>query len=239
MIALAADVQALIVWRFVQGLLLPSIFAVIDRLYRRRVAGGARSPASPASTSPGRASAGSAAASCTGVLADLIGWRGAFLALARSRSPARSRWRRCCRASATSCAPKGSPPRLRQMLRHLRNPQLLATYAVGFGTLFNFIAIFTYMSFLLAAPPYSFSSTLLGTIFVTYLVGTAITPMTGRAIQRLGTPAVHASRQLRGHGSAALLLTLAPPLVGDHRRAHALRRLRHALRRRSRPATSR
>jgi MFS transporter, YNFM family, putative membrane transport protein len=74
----------------------------------------------------------------------------------------------------------------RQMLRHLKDPQLLATYAIGFGTLFNFIAIFTYVSFHLAAPPYLFSSTLLGAIFVTYLVGTVIAPMTGWMMARLG-----------------------------------------------------
>jgi MFS transporter, YNFM family, putative membrane transport protein len=73
-----------------------------------------------------------------------------------------------------------------QMLRHLRNPQLVATYAVGFGTLFNFIATFTYVSFHLAAPPYSFSSTLLGGLFFTYLGGTAIAPWTGRLIARFG-----------------------------------------------------
>ena len=59
------------------------------------------------------------------------------------------------------------------MLRHFRNPQLLATYAVGFGVLFNFIATFTYISFRLAAPPYNFSPTALGAIFVVYLVGSA------------------------------------------------------------------
>ena len=48
----------------------------------------------------------------------------------------------------------------RQMLRHFRNPQLLATYAVGFGVLFNFICTFTYISFRLAAPPYNLSPTL-------------------------------------------------------------------------------
>jgi YNFM family putative membrane transporter len=72
------------------------------------------------------------------------------------------------------------------MLRHLGNPQLLATYAIGFGVLFNFIAVFTYVSFHLAAPPYRFSSTLLGTIFVTYLVGTVLAPMTGWMMARLG-----------------------------------------------------
>ena len=59
---------------------------------------------------------------------------------------------------------------LRQMLRHLRDPQLVATYAIGFGVLFNFIATFTYVSFHLAAPPYLFSPTLLGALFFTYLV---------------------------------------------------------------------
>ena len=43
----------------------------------------------------------------------------------------------------------------RQMLRHLKNPQLLATFAIGFGVLFNFIGVFTYVSFHLAGPPTS------------------------------------------------------------------------------------
>jgi MFS family permease len=42
------------------------------------------------------------------------------------------------------------------------------------------------VSFHLAAPPYDFSSTLLGTVFVTYLVGAVVSPMTGWAIGRLG-----------------------------------------------------
>jgi predicted MFS family arabinose efflux permease len=98
-----------------------------------------------------------------------------------------------------------------QMLRHLENPQLLATYGIGFGVLFNFIAVFTYVSFHLAGPPYGFSSTLLGAIFVTYLAGTVFAPMTGWAVARLGrrrfTLAVIA---VWGCGAA---LTLAPPVA--------------------------
>jgi MFS transporter, YNFM family, putative membrane transport protein len=71
-------------------------------------------------------------------------------------------------------------------LHHLGNLQLLATYAVGFGVLFNFIAIFTYVSFRLAAPPYNFSASLLGAVFFTYLTGTAVTPWTGRIVSRYG-----------------------------------------------------
>ena len=98
----------------------------------------------------------------------------------------------------------------RQMLRHLKNPQLVATYAIGFGVLFNFIAVFTYVSFHLAGPPYFFSSTMLGTIFVTYLVGTVVAPWTGWAINRLGRRrlllAIFAAWVL------GTLLTLAPPV---------------------------
>jgi YNFM family putative membrane transporter len=99
---------------------------------------------------------------------------------------------------------------IRQMLRHLKNPQLLATYAIGFGVLFNFIAVFTYVSFHLAAPPYEFSSTLLGAVFVTYLVGTVIAPMTGWMVARLG----HRWFILTviAAWAAGALLMLAPPL---------------------------
>ena len=62
--------------------------------------------------------------------------------------------------------------------------------------------MFTYVSFHLAAPPYNFSSTLLGAIFVTYLVGTVISPMTGWAMARLGRRPLH-PRGDRGVGVAA------------------------------------
>ena len=75
---------------------------------------------------------------------------------------------------------------LRQMVSHLGNPRLLATYAVGFGVLFNFIATFTYVSFHLAAPPYLFSPTLLGALFLTYLVSSPLVPWVGRAIAMFG-----------------------------------------------------
>ena len=87
------------------------------------------------------------------------------------------------------------------MLRHLRNPHLLATYAVGFGVLFNFIAIFTYVNFQLAAPPYRFSPTLLGAIFVTYLVGTAW--CRGSGGRSRGSAAALRARHHRACGSPA------------------------------------
>ena len=210
MIAMVPDVQSLIIWRFIQGLALPSIFAVIiayigDEWPAAEVAGMAGIYTSGASLG------GFSGRFVTGVLADLIGWRGAHVVLALITIGAAGavaallpRERHFVRSASLAAS-------LKQMLRHLRNPQLLATYAVGFGTLFNFIATFTYINFVLAAPPFSFSATLLGSVFLVYLLGAAVTPMTGRFIHRLG-------RRPFMVGNCAvwvcgILLTLIPSLV--------------------------
>ena len=96
------------------------------------------------------------------------------------------------------------------MLGHLRNPRLLAIYAVGFGTLFNFVALFTYVSFLLAAPPFNLSPTLLGAIFVTYLAGGVAVLWLGRAVARFGRRTLVIGAI--GCGSCGALLTLVPSL---------------------------
>ncbi len=72
------------------------------------------------------------------------------------------------------------------MLRHLRNPRLLATYAVGFCVLFSLLGTFTYVNFYLSAPPFGLSTAALGFLFVVYLVGAVITPIAGRSIDRVG-----------------------------------------------------
>jgi YNFM family putative membrane transporter len=183
--AFAHDVQALIAWRFLQGLLLPPIFAVAVAYI------GDEWPAAEVAGVAGIYIAGSSIGGfcgrfIPGVLGDLIGWRGAFLALAALSLLGAILLALLLPREKRFVRSQGLGASARQMLRHLKNPQLLATYGIGFGVLFNFIAVFTYVSFHLAAPPYQFSSTLLGAIFVTYLVGTVIAPMTGWMMSRLG-----------------------------------------------------
>ena len=93
---------------------------------------------------------------------------------------------------------------------HLRNPQLLATYAVGFGMLCTQVAMFTYVPFLLAAPPFLLSTAALGSIFLTYLVGAAVTPFAGSGIDAYGHRAVLVAAL--GLCAAGSLLTLASSL---------------------------
>lgn len=185
MVAFSASLEAVIAWRFVQGLLLPPIFTVIIAYI------GGEWPADQATGVTGiyttaAGFGGFLGRFLTGTLADSIGWRGAFLADAAVTA--------ICAAGVILLLPRernhvraeNLRASLAQMLAHLRNPQLVATYAVGFGVLFNFIAIFTYVGFLLAAPPYDLSATLIGSIFVVYLVTFITTPMTGFAVRVFG-----------------------------------------------------
>ncbi len=208
-ITAATDVQTMVVWRFVQGLLLPPIFTVTLAYI-----GDEWPPPQIASVAGIYVSGSSLGGFCgrfiPGMLVDVVGWRGSFLALAVLvlagavlvvfKLPPERRFVRS----------EGLVASVRQMLRHLRNPQLVATYAVGFGVLFNFIAIFTYVSFYLAAPPYNFSPALLGALFLTYLVGTLLTPLTGRGVSRFGRRALMIGAI--GVLAVGLALLLAPPV---------------------------
>ena len=209
MIALAPSLPALIFWRFMLGLALPPIFTVvvayIGEEWPPAQAMGAMG-VYMAATSVG----GFAGRLVSGLLADLVGWRTGFLMTAAMTF--------ACGLAVALILPRerhftrseGLAVSGRQMLAHLRNPQLLATYAVGFGTLFTFVALFTYVNFLLAAPPYNLPPTLLGAVFVTYLAGAAAVLGLGRAIARFGRrPLVIGAIGLWACGA---LLTLVPSL---------------------------
>jgi MFS transporter, YNFM family, putative membrane transport protein len=185
LIALSADVHQLLVWRFIQGLLLPPIFAVTIAYI------GDEWPPSEVTSIAGIYTAGSSLGGfsgrlVTGILADLFGWRAAFAALAALTLVGAVGIALMLPRERKFVPSVGIASSIVQMVRHLQSSELVATYAIGFGVLFNFIATFTYVSFLLAAPPYNFSATLLGAIFVTYLVGVAAAPTAGQAVGRFG-----------------------------------------------------
>ncbi|MEI8151308.1 MAG: MFS transporter [Hyphomicrobiales bacterium] len=185
MTALAPTLNQVIFWRFVHGLLLPPIFAVtvayVGDEYPPGEANGVFGVYASAS-----AIGGFLGRFVPGMLTEHVGWRGGFLALACGSViclvmvmlllPPERKFVRATNIGTS----------LRQMMAHLRNPRLLATFAVGFGVLFNFIATFTYLSFHLAAPPFNRSPAFLGSIFVVYLVGSVASLYLGRAIAWLG-----------------------------------------------------
>jgi len=207
MVALASGIDALLFWRFVQGLLLPPIFAVMVAYIAEEWPAGEAVAVTGIYTSAA-SFGGFFGRLITGILADLVGWRLAFLSLAAltlllalGMAALLEPERRFVRSQDLRAS-------ARQTLRHFRNPRLVATYAIGFGVLFTFIASFTYVNFYLAAPPFQLSSTALGLLFVVYLGGSAITPLTGRVVARIGRrPLILGAI---GLWIAGLLLTLVP-----------------------------
>jgi MFS transporter, YNFM family, putative membrane transport protein len=210
MLALAQDLSQLAFWRFMQGLLLPPIFTVTVAYV------GNEWPPREAATVIGIYTASSAAGGFVGrfipgALESTFTWRGGFVAIALINLffltmvvwllPREKNFVRAASLMAS----------LRQMVSHLRNPKLVATYAIGFGAMFNFMATFTYISFHLAAPPYNRSAFFLGSIFVVYLVGSALAPWSGRFIYWLGRRTF--VLWALGIWMGGLLLTLAPAIA--------------------------
>jgi MFS transporter, YNFM family, putative membrane transport protein len=157
MVSFSTSLSALVFWRAVQGLVLPPIFAVMvayigDELTRHE-----------ATTVAGIYSSGSSLGGFSGrlfvgLLADLISWRAGFMALAAIALAGAIVVAFLLPHERKFVRSEGLVASGKQMLAHLRNGQLLATYAVGFGVLFNFITTFTYVSFYLAAPPFNLSA---------------------------------------------------------------------------------
>jgi MFS transporter, YNFM family, putative membrane transport protein len=206
----AASVPQLVFWRFIQGLLVPPIFTVTvayvgDEWPARDVARVAGLYVTGASIG------GFSGRFIPGILTDAIGWRAAIQVVALITLAAAlivmlmlPRERQFVRSGGLLLS-------FTQMFRHFRDRRLVATFAIGFGVLFNFIAAFTYVSFHLAGPPYFFSPTLLGALFLTYLVSSPLLPWTGRAIALFG-------RRRFVLGTIAVwivgaLLLLAPPVA--------------------------
>ena len=144
-----------------------------------------------------------------GLMAADVSWQAAFVALAiltGTVAAALWRWLPSERLAGT----KGGPPtREARSVAHLfRNRRLMATCGVGFSVLFTQVAMFTYVTFHLAAPPYSLSTGALGWLFVVYLAGAVVTPFAGRLIDACGHRTGIASAM--AIGGAGALLTLMP-----------------------------
>jgi predicted MFS family arabinose efflux permease len=69
---------------------------------------------------------------------------------------------------------------------HLSNACLRTSFAIGFLILFAFIGVFTYVNFVLAAPPLGLSAMALGLVYFVFLPSMATTPLAGAVATRIG-----------------------------------------------------
>jgi len=209
LVAFAGSLDGIVLWRFVQGLLLPPVFAVTIAYV------GEEFPPAEATAVTGIYLSASSLGGflgrfLIGLLSEVVGWRGAFVGLALLTLT--------CAVGVSLLLPRerafmksaGLAASARHMLRHLADPKLVATYAVGATVLFIFIATFTYVSFHLAAPPFALSPSGLGAIFIVYLTGVVTTLFTGRGVARFGRRGLVLGLIVLWAGGLAL--TLAPSL---------------------------
>jgi len=210
MVGYSTTLGAIVFWRFCQGLFVPPIFAgtvayVADEFPLHEATG-----ATGLYTAAG-VFGGFLSRFLTALLAAHFGWRGAFLGLAlltlciavgvMTLMPVERRFTRAASLWGST----------QQMLQHFRDKRLVATYSVGFCVLFTLVTIFTFVAFLLAAPPFLLSTAALGSLFVTYLAGVITTPLVGRGVAALGRPRLVLIAL--GIWAVGLLLTLLPSLT--------------------------
>lgn len=185
--ATAPGLHAIIFWRFLQGLILPGIFAIAIAYITEEFA-----PKDVAFVMSiyvaGTALGGFIGRILSGVIADRWGWHKSFLALGViTIIGAACVWRYLPKEK---CVQNHDEPDLaiqfRQMVGHLKNRRLLSTYAVGFNVLFSLVGVFSYITFYLVEPPFSMSMTALSYLFMVYLVGIFVSPIAGFVISKTG-----------------------------------------------------
>lgn len=207
--ATATGLPSLVFWRFLQGIFTPGVFAVtiayVQEEWADRGAGRAM-----AMYVTGSVIGGFTGRMTTGLIVSHWPWHWSFVVIGfmgAASAFALQAW--LPRERRFTGFVRGESP-FAGAAAHLRNPRLRAAFAVGFGVLFTQVASFTYVTFHLAGEPFRLGPLALGSLFLTYLVGAAITPYAGHVIDRYG----HRTAMMlaMGTGIGGMLLTLLPSL---------------------------
>jgi YNFM family putative membrane transporter len=180
--AMARTFPELVALRAVQGLLIPGVTAVAvawagDHYApgQLRTAVGAVIAASVAGGLLGRVA--------SGFIAEQGGWRAAFLlSAAVTAAGAIGMGLELPRGGSASAPWRGA---FGGMVRHLRDRRLLGGFALAFCLFFAFIAVFTYLPYRLAAPPFRLSTDAIASAYLVYVAGIAVSPAAGRLAARV------------------------------------------------------
>lgn len=219
--ALVSSFHTLLLFRALQGLLIPGVTAVavayIGDFFGEADLGprvGGWIAASVAGGLTGRV--------LSGLLAAATSWRTPFLffgvltlvgaaAIARGLPP----------GPGPVGARLGSA--YRGMFLHFRNRRLIGAFLIGGAVFFCFIGIFTYLPYYLTAPPFRLSTALVSSVYLVYLAGVFTSLASGQLSQRVGRRpfmAVGLSVAFAGvlgtlaHSLAAVIVSLVVLCVG-------------------------
>lgn len=78
----------------------------------------------------------------------------------------------------------------KSLFSHLKDPGLLCLFGIAFTLMGGFVTLYNYISYKLIGEPYNLSTTIVGWIFIVYLVGTFSSAWFGSLSDRFGRPKV-------------------------------------------------
>ena len=213
--AVAHHFALLIVARFVQGLFIPSLTTCIAAYLARNL------PTARLNVVMGSYVAATVAGGLGGRLLGgwihpPLHWRYAFVSasvLVIAATLAASRW------LPREDAKRKTEARQAGFIELLAEPGLLRMFAVAFGAFFVFSSTFNYLPFYLSKPPFAAPTEVITLMYLAYLVGIVIGPMSGKLSNRLGSgpTMILGSLILAGAIAASLiesLVVIALSLVG-------------------------
>lgn len=184
--ALVVDWNALLALRLVEGLLLGGIPAIAlaylgEELPPRQLGRAIGLYVS------GTAFGGMMGRVGVGVVTDLMSWQGAMAILSVIALFAALGFVLLLPSARTSVAVGGGRGRdFTLWMSHLRNPDLLRLFALGFLLTGIFLTLFSYAGFRLSAAPFDLGPTEVSLMFLTYMAGVFVSPLAGRAADKLG-----------------------------------------------------
>jgi MFS family permease len=182
--ATAKTLHALIIWRFLQGLFVPGVIAVIMAYINEEFS--SRAGAVMSAYVAGTVFGGFLGRFLTGVMAVHGSWQMAFVVLGLLDLLGALAVRAWLPLATHFVPAEHVFKSFRDILGHLQNVRLLAVCGMGFTILFSLVGTFTYVNFHLAAAPYNLGPAALGAVFFVYLLGCVVTPLAGRWLDRHG-----------------------------------------------------
>ncbi len=207
--ALAPSFNALLVFRALQGLLIPGLTAVAVA-YLGDLVEPSRLGAAVGGWIAANVAGGLVGRVGSSLITDVFGWRAAFETLAALTGV-------CAAGLAVALVPdtggQGDSWReaYRGLFAHLHNRRLVGAFLIGGALFFGFLGVFTYLPYYLTAAPFNLSPAIVGLAYVSYLAGVIVSPLAGRLSARVSRRLLMAV----GLGVAMLgvALTLIPALA--------------------------
>lgn len=173
MTAYADSFAEVLVWRFVEGMLIPVVFATSVAYIGDRWSGGTVTEVTSLYVA-GTVLGGFAGRFVTGVMTQYVGWREAFELLAALSLMVGGFIQFLLPVSRTRTK------RIGAFYAGVFRKPLLAAYAVGFCVLFSQVAAFTYAGLYLGLPPFNLGPAALGTLYMVFLLALIVIPIAGR-----------------------------------------------------------